>query len=194
VGGPACKSVKTQGFFKLNGSAEPWISGLTTGEAVDRAVVAVYRSTVDRPHKMKGYAISSVHRRLDGRECVQAGVAVDSPECGGARRKLAGVAPGQRSWPSLGPRAGAFRSGGACARDRGVRGDDRASSAASTGRGRSGRSGELVSALLRSKGRGNGLGLLLTVACRTDSDGGSGKRSEGAGSRRRRSRRRSDGR
>jgi hypothetical protein len=58
-----------------------------------------------------------------------------------------------------------------------------ASTVAGAGRGRSGRSGELVSALLRIKGRENGRGLLLTVTCRT--------RSEGAGPCRQRSRRRS---
>jgi hypothetical protein len=93
VGGPACKSVKTQGLFKLNGSAGPWISDPTADGTVDRAMVAVHRSMVDRPHKMKGYAISSVHRRSDGRECVQARAAAASPECGGTRRELAGTAP-----------------------------------------------------------------------------------------------------
>jgi hypothetical protein len=88
VEGPACESVKTQGLFKLNGSAEPWIADPTAEGAVDRAMVAVHRSMVDRPHQMKGYAISSIHRRSDGQERVQAGVAADSPECGGARRRL----------------------------------------------------------------------------------------------------------
>jgi hypothetical protein len=38
---------------------------------------------------------------------------------------------------------------------------------AGTGRGQSGRSGELVNALLCKKIRGKGPGLLVTVACRT---------------------------
>jgi hypothetical protein len=109
--------------------------------------------------------------------------AVTSPESGGARRELAGVGPRRRSRPSTRPQASAKRRGGACARDRGVKGGDCASPAAGTGRGRSGRSGELVGTLLCTKGREKGPSLLLTVACRTSSDGGSGKRSEGAGPR-----------
>jgi hypothetical protein len=89
--------------------------------------------------------------------------AATSPECSGARRKLAGVAPGRHSRPQTRPRDSSKRRGDTCARDRGVKGCDCASPAAGTGRGRSGRSGELVSALLCTKGRGNGLGLLLTV-------------------------------
>jgi hypothetical protein len=77
--------------------------------------------------------------------------AASTPECGGARRELAGVAPGRRSRPLTRPQDSSKRRGDACA-----------------GRGRSGRSGELVSALLCTKGRGNGLGLLLTVQRRSE--------------------------
>jgi hypothetical protein len=93
--------------------------------------------------------------------------AASTPECGGARRELAGVAPGRRSRPLTRPQDSSKRRGDACARDRGVKGGDCASPAAGAGRGRSGRSGELVSALLCTKGRGNGLGLLLTVQRRS---------------------------
>jgi hypothetical protein len=120
--------------------------------------------------------------------------AASTPESGGTRQGLAGVAPGLRSLPSTRPQASAKRRGGACARDRGVKGGDRASSAAGAGRGRRGRSGELVSTPLSTKRRGNERGLLLIVTYRTRSDSGSGRRSEGAGLRRRRSRRRSGGR
>jgi hypothetical protein len=119
--------------------------------------------------------------------------AATSPESGGARRGLAGVAPRRRSRPLARPQDGSKRRGNACARVRGVKGGDCPSPAADTGRGRSGRSGKLVGTLLCTKGREKGPGLLLTVACRTSSDGGSGKRSEGAGPRRRRSRRCSGG-
>jgi hypothetical protein len=43
--------MKTQGLLKEIGSAEPWISDPTAEGAVDRAVVAVHESTVDRPLK-----------------------------------------------------------------------------------------------------------------------------------------------
>jgi hypothetical protein len=49
----------------------------------------------------------------------------------------------------------------------GVYGSNCASPAAGTGRGRSGHSGELVGALLCTKGRENGRGLLLTVQRRS---------------------------
>jgi hypothetical protein len=64
--------VKTQGLLKLNGSAEPWISDPTAEGAVDQAVGAVHKSTVDRPLNAKGYAIPSVHRRSHGSGRVQA--------------------------------------------------------------------------------------------------------------------------
>jgi hypothetical protein len=87
------------------------------------------------------------------------------PECGGARRELAGVGPGRRFRPPSQPRAGAKRRGGSCASDRGVYGSDCASPVAGTGRGRSGRSGELAGTLLCTKRREIGWGILLT-ACR----------------------------
>jgi hypothetical protein len=89
--------------------------------------------------------------------CVRDAAAV-SPECGGARRELAGVGPGQRSRPPLRPQAGAKRCGGTCARDRGVYGGYCASPAASTRGGRSGHSGELASTLLCVKRRENWAG------------------------------------
>jgi hypothetical protein len=89
--------------------------------------------------------------------------AASSPECGGARWEFVGVAPWRRSRPLTRPQDSTKRRGDACARVRGVKGGDCALPAAGTGRGRSGRSGELVSALLCTKGRGIGLGLLLTV-------------------------------
>jgi hypothetical protein len=76
-----------------------------------------------------------------------------SPESGGARRELAGVGPGRRSRPSTRPQASAKRRGGACTRDRGVKGGDRASSAAGAERGWRGCSGELAGTLLCVKGR-----------------------------------------
>jgi hypothetical protein len=89
--------------------------------------------------------------------------AATSPESGGARRELAGVGPGRRSRPPLRPRASAKRRGGACARDRGVKGGDCASPAADIGRGRSGHSGELAGTPLCVKGRKIGRGLMFTV-------------------------------
>jgi hypothetical protein len=106
-------------------------------------------------------------RDLKAQDACKRRAAVTSPLSGGARQGLAGVAPGRRSRPPFCRRAGAKRSGGACARDRGVYGGNCASPAVDTGRGRSGRSGELVSALLCTKGRGNRMGLLLTVQRRS---------------------------
>jgi hypothetical protein len=56
VEGPACKSVKTQGLLKEIVSAEQWISDPTAEGAVDPAVGAVHKSTVDRSLNAKGYA------------------------------------------------------------------------------------------------------------------------------------------
>jgi hypothetical protein len=89
--------------------------------------------------------------------------AASTPECGGTRRKLAGVAPGRRSQPLTRPQDSTKHRGDACARDRGVKGGDRASPAAGAGRGRSGRSGELVSAPKCARRRETGRGLMLTV-------------------------------
>jgi hypothetical protein len=114
------------------------------------------------PFKTKGYAILAIRARSNGPGRVQARAAAASPERGGAQRELAGIGPGRRSRPPLRPRAGAKRSAGACARDPGVKGGDRASPAAGTGRGRRDCSGELVEALLCVK-RELGQGLLLTV-------------------------------
>jgi hypothetical protein len=89
--------------------------------------------------------------------------AASMPECGGARRELAGVAPGRRSRPLTRPHDSTKHRGDACARDRGVREGDRASPAAGAGRGRSGRSDELVSAPKCTRRRETGRGLMLTV-------------------------------
>jgi hypothetical protein len=89
--------------------------------------------------------------------------AANMPECGGARRELAGVAPGRRSRPLTRPQASTKRRGDACARDSGVKGGDRASPVAGAGRGRRGCSGELVEAPKCSGRRDNERGLLLTV-------------------------------
>jgi hypothetical protein len=115
------------------------------------------------PFKTKGYAILAIRARSNGPGGVQARAAAASPERGGARWELAGVGPGRRSRPPLRPRAGAKRSAGACARDQGVKGGDRASPAAGTGRGQRGCSSELVEVLLCVKGREIGQGLMLTV-------------------------------
>jgi hypothetical protein len=112
------------------------------------------------------------------REVCERGATASTTECGGARQGLAGVGPGRRSRPPSRPRVGAKCSAGACARDQGVRGGDRASPAAGTRRGRRGYSGELREALLCVKGRGIGQGFLL-IACRGRKR--AQKRREGAG-------------
>jgi hypothetical protein len=89
--------------------------------------------------------------------------AASTPKCGGAQRELTGVAPGRRSRPLTRPQASTKHRGDACARDRGVKGGDRASLAAGAGRGRRGCSGELVEAPKSSRRRDNERGLLLTV-------------------------------
>jgi hypothetical protein len=89
--------------------------------------------------------------------------AASTPECSGARRELAGVAPGRRSRPLTRPQDSTKRRGDACARDRGVKGGVCASPAAGGGRGRSGRSGELVSAPKCARRRETWRGLMLTV-------------------------------
>jgi hypothetical protein len=48
--------------------------------------------------------------------------AASTPECGGARQELTGVAPGRRSRPLTRPQDSTKRRGDACARDRGVKG------------------------------------------------------------------------
>jgi hypothetical protein len=117
--------------------------------------------------KRRGMRSKPSARDLKAQNACKRRAAATSLESGGARQGLAGVAPRRRSRPPFCPRAGAKRSRGACARDREVYGGNCASTAAGTGRGRSGRSGELVSALLCTKGRGNRLGLLLTVQRRS---------------------------
>jgi hypothetical protein len=99
------------------------------------------------------------------RDVCERGATASMLECGGARQGFAGVGPGRRSRPPFRPRVGAKRSASACARDQGVKGADRASPAAGTGRGQRGYSGELGEALLCVKRRGIGQGFLLT-ACR----------------------------
>jgi hypothetical protein len=89
--------------------------------------------------------------------------AASTPECGGARRELAGVAPRWRSRPLTRPQDRTKRRGDACARDRGVKGGDRASPATDARRGRSGRSDELVSPPKCTRRRETRWGLILTV-------------------------------
>jgi hypothetical protein len=48
--------------------------------------------------------------------------AAGTPECGDARRELAGVALGRRSRPLTRPQDSSKHRGDACARDRGVKG------------------------------------------------------------------------
>jgi hypothetical protein len=83
--------------------------------------------------------------------------AASTPECGGARWELAGVAPGRRSRPLTRLQDSSKRRGVACARDRGVKGGDCASPVAGAGRGRSGRSGELVSVVHKRKRKRSGV-------------------------------------
>jgi hypothetical protein len=45
------------------------------------------------------------------RDVCERGATASTPECGGARQGLAGIAPGRRSRPLFRPRAGAKRSG-----------------------------------------------------------------------------------
>jgi hypothetical protein len=198
VGGPACKTVKAQGLLIKTASPAPWISDPTATDSRGhggprRAPGARVHGGLPRLNRRGTRSWPSARDRTAQDACKR-WAAATSPESGGARRELAGVGPGRRSRPPLRPRARAKCRGGTCARDRGVKGGDRASSAAGTGRGRRGCSDELVEALLCVKRREIRRGLMLTVACRTSSDGGSGKISEGAGPRRRRSRRRSSGR
>jgi hypothetical protein len=101
------------------------------------------------------------------------------------RWELAGVGPGRRFRPPSQPRAGAKRCGGSCARDRGVYGSNCASPAAGTGRGQSGRSGELAGTLLCTKRREIGRGILLT-ACGGSRRAHGQRRGGSRGARRRR--------
>jgi hypothetical protein len=112
------------------------------------------------------------------RDACERGATASTPECSGERQGLTGVGPGRRSRPPSRPRVGAKCSAGACARDQGVRGGDRASPATGTGRGRHSYSGELGEALLCMKRRRIGQGFLLT-ACRRRRR--AQKRGEGAG-------------
>jgi hypothetical protein len=94
VEGPACKSVKTQGLLKEIGLAEPWISDPTAEGAVDRAVVAVHESTVDRPLKRERVR-DPVHpsQITRPRTCASEVATASAPETGAARRCLAGSSP-----------------------------------------------------------------------------------------------------
>jgi hypothetical protein len=95
VEGPACKHLKDQGLLKEIGSAEPWIFDPTAEGAVDPAVGAVHKATVDRSLNAKGYAPQTVHRRSKGPGRVRVGCGGDvAGDRGGAaapRRGLAGV-------------------------------------------------------------------------------------------------------
>jgi hypothetical protein len=170
--------VQTQGLLIKIAKAAPWILDPTAADAREHG--GPRRAPGARVHG--GPPIQNEGVRDQSRPCKirrpwthacemrrqrRRSAAATSPECGGAQRKLAGVAPGRRSRPLTRPQDSSKRRGNACACDRGVKGGDCASPAAGAGRGRSGRSGELVSALLCTKGRGNGLGLLLTVQRRS---------------------------
>jgi hypothetical protein len=85
--------------------------------------------------------------------------------CGGARRRLAGVTSGRRSQPPKRPQVGATRSGATCARDRGVKGNARASTTAGSGRGRRGCSSEVARATVSTRRKRIGRGKMLT-ACK----------------------------
>jgi hypothetical protein len=130
---------------------------------VDRVVHPVHGSTVN---PSEGYALiksEPLVRDPTAQDACVRGAAASAPERKTARRRLAGVAPGQCSQPPIRPRAGALRSRNTCARDMGLRGNARAPMTANAGRGRRGRSGELVSAPMCTRRRGNELGILLTV-------------------------------
>jgi hypothetical protein len=167
VEGPACKTIKAQGLLIKIARAAPWISDPTATDA--RVRRGPHRAPGARVHggpppfKRRGTRSWPFARDRTAQDACKRWAAAASPESGGERWELAGVGPGRRSRPPLRPRAGAKRSAGACARDQGVKGGDRASPAAGTGRGRRGCSGELVEALLCVKGREIGQGLLLTV-------------------------------
>jgi hypothetical protein len=135
VEGPTCNYEIEQVLLKEIGSAEPWISDPTAEGAVDRAVVAAHVSTVDRPHNPKGYAISFVHHRSHGPGRVQARWRRTRRRGKAARRRLAGVAPRQRSRPPFRPQASVTRSRGACTRDKGFKGHAPAPTTAGDGRG-----------------------------------------------------------
>jgi hypothetical protein len=94
----------------LTNSSKPhrgsWIQWLPVRAcAVDRAVVAVHESTMDRPLNAKGYAISSVHRISHGPGCMQAR---SGGEHAGVRRR---AAEGSSAWPYI-----AAQDGNSCAR------------------------------------------------------------------------------
>jgi hypothetical protein len=133
-------------------------------------------------------------RDLRAQDACERDAAATSPESGGARRGLTGVAPGRHSRPSTRPQASPKRRGGASARDRGVKGGDRASSAAGAGRGWRGCSGELVEAPKCTRERDIEQGFLLTVCRRRRRAQNEGKAPGEETWRRRRIGRRSGGR
>jgi hypothetical protein len=137
------------------------------------------------PFKTKGYLIWAIRARSDGPGRARVGAAASTTECGGARQGLAGASPRRRSRPSLRPRVGATCCAGACARDHGVRGGDRASPAAGIVRGRRGYSGEPGETMPCAKQRGNGRGFLLT-ACGGSRRAHGRRRGGSRGARRRR--------
>jgi hypothetical protein len=94
----------------------------TRARAVSRAVSPAHGFTVDRPHNPKGYAILSVRARSNGPDPVHAGAAANTPGRKTARRRLAGVVPGQCSRPPIRPRADALHSRNTRACDRGAKG------------------------------------------------------------------------
>jgi hypothetical protein len=166
VEGPACKTIKAQGLLIKMASPAPWISDPTATGARGRG----------GPRREPGVRVHGGPPRLNEgvrdpghpREIERPRTRASEGGGGvaGERRRAAGA---RRCWPwtalrpPLRPRVGAKRSAGACARDQGVRGCDRASPAVGTGRGQRGCSGELAGTLLCVKGREIGRGLMLTV-------------------------------
>jgi hypothetical protein len=157
VEGPACNSAKTQRLFKEIATVEPWISDPTAVDACTRG---------EPRHEPGARVHGGPHRRgtppnrsqlpvLDHTVLIvrERDAAVGTPERPVAWQRLAGVTSGRRSRPPKRPRVGAMRSGATCARDRGVKGDARASSTAGAGRGRRGCSGKVARATVRPLGK-----------------------------------------
>jgi hypothetical protein len=130
---------------------------------MDRVVVATHASTVDRPHNMKGYAILSIHHRSHGPGRVQAGVASDSPECGGPLRRVRRRGPRSHCRASIHGCVGSTRSWSKRAHIQGFKGAACASTAASTERGGAGLAGVWAPVLRRAWMTGDGGKLTLTT-------------------------------
>jgi hypothetical protein len=138
VGGPACEKAKTQGLLKENVLIEPWISDPTAVAVMDHTVSPMHGSTVDQPHNTKGYVILSVHRRSHGPGRMQVGVAADSPECGGVRRRVRWRDPRSRCGASFRARVDSTCSWSQHAHIQGFKGATCASTVADTEMGQRG--------------------------------------------------------